>query len=251
MAFRLESYLRRVGLDAPVPATAEGLATLHQAHVHAIPFENLRIQRGLGVSLDLEILQDRILGGGQGGYCFEQNTLLREALRACGFHPVMREARVRAGAASLLARTHGLLTLQLEGLEWLADAGFGGEGPLRPVAMDSSIQAQGDTTYRVIPEGELKVLQIQGGEGWRDLYALEPREVHPIDWEMASHYTSTHPDSRFVATLTVQRRGPEGRDVLRGLTWTSWRGGVVTVRELESAMELRQVLETVFGLRVG
>lgn len=251
MTFRLDAYLRRLGLKAPVPVTAEGLATLHQAHVHAIPFENLQIQRGLGVSLDLEALQAKILAGGQGGYCFEQNTLLREGLLACGFQPAMREARVRSGATSLLARTHGLLTLQMEGREWLADAGFGSEGPLRPVAMDGSLQPQEDTTYRVVPEGDLEVLQIQDGEGWRDLYAIEPREVHPIDWEMASHYTCTHPESRFVTTLTAQRRGPEGRDVLRGLTWTSWRGGEATVRELDSPTELREVLEAVFGLRLG
>ena len=66
------------------------------------------------------------------------------------------------------------------------------------------------------------VLQSLRDGAWVDLYAftLEPQLL--ADYEMANYYTSTHPDSRFVQTLTVQLPTPGERTSLinRELIWT-------------------------------
>jgi N-hydroxyarylamine O-acetyltransferase len=217
----IDEYLQRIGLRAPPAADLEGLRTLHLAHRTSIPFENLDIQLGRPIRLDLDSLQQKLVGARRGGYCFEQNTLLLHVLRALGFEADPCEARVRPpGSERITPRTHMVLIARVDGTPWLVDVGFGGVGPLEPVALLDEPQEQHAWTYRVVREGDLHVLESLGKEGWRALYALEPEPRFPIDFEVANWYTSTHPESRFVRTLTVQRATPEDRHVLHNLTYT-------------------------------
>ncbi|HJV91656.1 MAG TPA: arylamine N-acetyltransferase [Holophagaceae bacterium] len=250
MTFNLDAYLARIGYAGAVAPTRPALFDLHRAHAATIPFENLDIQMGLPIRIDLEAVQAKLVDRRRGGYCFEQNTLFRAALEAFGFTPQRREARVRFGAPVTLPRTHGVHTLICEGREWLVDVGFGGEGILEPIPLDGTEVVQSGLRYRLLREGPRMVLQRLKPEGWFDLYALEPEPVHAIDWEMGNHFTSTFPESRFVLTLTAQRPTPEARHSLRGATYTCLREGVETVRELRTHGELMSLLREAFGLEL-
>ena len=219
--FAIAPYLQRIRARRPEEANLESLRALHLAHRTTIPFENLDIQLGRSIRLDLDSLQAKLVAGRRGGYCFEQNTLFFHALRALGFEVERCEARVRPpGSDRITPRTHMVLLVRLERAEFLVDVGFGVSGPLEPVAMAEGPQEQYGWTYRIVREGAARVLQLQSGEGWRDLYAFVPEPRYPIDFEVANWYTSTHPESRFVVTLTVQHSTPEARHVLHNLTYT-------------------------------
>ena len=186
----LDAYLSRVGLSDPGPPDVTGLRRLQAAHVEAIPFENLDILLGRGVHLDLARLRDKLIAQRRGGYCFEQNTLFVEILRELGFTASAREARVRAGATAVLPRTHMVIAVEIAGQSWLADVGFGGEGPREPVAMSGEATAPAaGLSYRVVEEGELRVMQMRRDGAWTDQYAFLPRPVQPIDLEVANWYT--------------------------------------------------------------
>jgi len=245
----LAAYLRRIGLETPPSVDLEGLRALHLAHATSIPFENLDIQLGLPIRLDLDSLQAKLVGRRRGGYCFEHNSLFLAVLKTLGFQVIPCEARVRLGATEVLARTHMLLLVTLAGAPWLCDVGFGGEGLLHPVPLDGRAHPQFLNTYRVAEEGRLKVLQSHRQGGWDDLYAFEPEYRHPIDFEMANHFTSTHPESRFIKTLTAQLPGPEVRRVLRNRAYAELRGEQVEGREL-APVEVIPILREVFGLDV-
>jgi N-hydroxyarylamine O-acetyltransferase len=191
----------------------------------------------------------KIVGTRRGGYCFEQNTLFLAALRALGFDVIACEARVQAGAPAGLVRprTHMTLVVSMGGRAWLCDVGFGGDGPVEPVPLDGSEVEQGGDVFRVTEDGRLFVLQVRRGAAWEDQYAFLAEERFPVDFEVASWYTSTHPESRFVAVLTAQRIRPDARHVLRGLTYTVRRGEESTVRELARA-ELLPLLREVMGI---
>ncbi len=246
----LDAYFRRTGYAGPREASLPALQALHAAHATSIPFENLAIQLGeLPLRLDLEALQDKLVARRRGGYCFEHNHLFQAVLRQLGFEVAALEARVRMGNPAALPRTHMLLSVAVEGRGWLADVGFGGEGLLHPVPMDGepSLQAQG--LLRVAEEGGLKVLQSGQPMGWMDLYAFEPVPREAVDFEVANWYTSTHPESRFVKTLTAQLILPCGRRILRGLDYTDVRNGEVSHRVLE-VTEIPSVLRRDFGLDI-
>ncbi len=247
----LPRYLDRIGYGGPVEATLGTLRGLHLAHATTIPFENLDIQLGRPINLDLASLQAKLVDGRRGGYCFEQNLLFGAVLETVGFDVTRLAARVRAGSTEVRPLTHTILRVGGEGFEaQLADVGFGGDGLLLPIPIEPGPERTDfGTTHRLVQEDEVtRVLQVGSPAGWLDLYAftLEPR--HFMDFVMGNHFTSTWPGSGFVTTLTVQRLGTEGTLVLRWRRLTEVRDGESMTRVIEDDEELLEVLRNRFGL---
>ena len=252
-ALDLQAYLRRIGYQGAVEPTRRVLEALHLAHATHIPFENLDILLGRPIALDLASLQAKLVARSRGGYCFEHNLLFAAVLREFGFEPTLLAARVRFRTTAVLPRTHMLLLVEGEGSRWLADVGFGGEGLLLPVPFGNGEEARHYAwTYRVIEEAGAGtwILQSRRNDAWLDLYAftLEPQQA--VDYEIANHYMSTHPDSRFVQTLTVQLPGTQRRMILRNRDYIEDRGDAVDQRTLESGEEVASILQSSFGLDI-
>src|SRR5450432_1089503 len=95
----LGAYFRRIAYEGAAPATLATLTELHALHAAAIPFENLSAFLGEPVKLDLASLEEKLVRGGRGGWCFEQNLLLSHVLIALGFDVTRLAARVRWGAS--------------------------------------------------------------------------------------------------------------------------------------------------------
>ena len=249
-AFDLHAYLRRIGFSGDVRPSYPVLEALHLAHATHIPFENLDILLGRPIRLDLDSLQAKIVKGGRGGYCFEQNLLFAAALRELGFSVTNLAARVRYGTHEIRPRTHMLLLVRCDDDAWIADVGFGGDGLLLPVPLRSKRETrQFVWTYRVVEEAGQWVLQYLHSDLWADLYAftLEPQEL--ADFELANYYTSTHPNSRFVRNLTVQLSRPQARTILRNRELIVDDGKSLKTRMIEGETELLDVLVERFDLR--
>jgi len=246
----LDAYLRRIGYSGPRQPTRAVLEAMHLAHATHIPFENLDILLGRPVPLDLAGLQEKLVAGGRGGYCYEQNLLLAAALEATGYSVTRLAARVRYRTRRVLPRLHMLLLVEVEGKRMIADAGFGLEGLLLPVPFEAGRPSrQYAWTYRVVEEAEEWVLQSLRDGSWTDLYSFSLQPQAPVDYEPANHYSSTHPDSRFTQTLVVQLPSPEARVALRNLELVTDRGSSVSSRTLAGDDELLAVLAETFGLR--
>jgi N-hydroxyarylamine O-acetyltransferase len=251
MTLDLNAYLSRVGLTGSVKPDREGLEALHLAHATHIPFENLDVLLGLPIRLDVSSLQAKLVAGRRGGYCFEHNLLFAAVLMELGFPVTPLAARVRYGTTQVLPRTHMTLLVEADESRWLADVGFGGEGLLLPVRMELGEETrQFGRTYGVIREAghEHFVLRSRRDTGWIDLYAFTLEPQRHVDYEMANHYTSTHPNSRFRQTLTVQLPTPEARSILRDWELTVETAGTLTRRTLATHEELLDVLAATFGL---
>ena len=245
----LAAYLERIDQRVPLRPDYATLATLHLAHASHIPFENLDVLAGRTIRLDLASLQAKLVAGGRGGYCFEHNLLFAAMLRRLGFPVRQLAARVRYRTTRLLPRTHMLLLVEADGGDWLADVGFGGEGLLLPVPFGSEAEVRHFAwTYRLRAADGEWLLQSGRAGGWQDLYSFTLEEQQQVDYEMANHYVSTHPDSRFLHTLTVQLPTPEGRHILIDRDYIVDRGATATQRTLADEGEVRELLETVFKL---
>ena len=244
----LEAYVERIGQEAPLVPSLEGLVALHRAHCAAIPFENLDILLARPIALDLPALEAKLVRGRRGGYCFEQNTLFKAALEALGFRVTALAARVRVGATEVRPRTHMHLRVDLPEGAFLADVGFGGDGLVHPIPLAEGPETWvGHTGHRLRREGERWVLQGTTGDGWADLYAFTLEPHYPVDFEMANHFTSTYPRSPFVLNLTAQRSWPERRAILRNRGLTVRQGGTenTAIRDPDHLLE---VLATWFSL---
>jgi N-hydroxyarylamine O-acetyltransferase len=249
--FRLDRYMDRIGYRGPTEPSWEALAALHEAHLAAIPFENLDILLGKPIVLDLDSLQRKLVEEKRGGYCFEQNSLFRAALESSGFLVTSLAARVRVGSEVVRPRTHMLLRVELATGPFLADVGFGSDGPVVPLDLGAEAEAEvaiGASVHRLKREGDLYVLEGRLGGEWNELYAFTLEPQHPVDFEVANHYTSTYPTSIFRQNLTAQRTWRDRRAILRNrelVLRTSGSAYTVAVRDPEHLLE---ILDRHFGL---
>jgi N-hydroxyarylamine O-acetyltransferase len=247
--FGLDAYLERIGYRGTRGPSLGVLTALHEAHVAAVPFENLDILLGRGISLELEALQAKLVAGRRGGYCFEQNTLFRAALEGLGFRVTSLAARVRSGATLVRPRTHMLLQVDLPEGPFLADVGFGGEGPVHPVPLGAGRESRvGPAGCRLRREGERWVLEGDVTGEWADLYAFTLEAQFPVDYEMANFFTSTYPNSPFRLNLVVQRSWPDRRVVLRNRDLVVREGRAVETSAIRDPDHLLDVLAERFGL---
>jgi N-hydroxyarylamine O-acetyltransferase len=153
-----------------------------------------------------------------------------------------------------------MLLVHVDGGTWVADVGFGSEGLLQPVPFGSGEESrQFAWTYRVVhsaanaagpTEPSYFVMQALRDGKWLDLYEFMLEPQHQIDYEMANHYTSTHPESRFKKMLTVQSMTTEVRHALRNRDFVIDRGADVSSRTLADESEIVRVLQETFNLDV-
>jgi N-hydroxyarylamine O-acetyltransferase len=246
---RLSTYLQRVDYYGALQADLATLKALHLAHATHIPFENLDVILRRPIGLDLDSLHAKLVGDRRGGYCFEHNLLLAAALEKIGFAVTRLAGRVRYGSTAPRPRTHTLLMVEVDDARWLVDVGFGAEGLLLPVPLTDAPTRQFAWTYRVVAAAGTFTLQSLRPSGWMDLYSftLEPQQLP--DYEMANYFVSTHPDSLFVRTLTVQLPTPAIRYILRGRTLTEDRGDDLAMRTVAED-ELASVLANTFGVEL-
>ncbi|MFD3871553.1 arylamine N-acetyltransferase [Streptomyces sp. NPDC058623] len=273
----LDAYLVRIGLGngdgtGPVDGSGGGrgrgtgtgarelrpdletLYAVHRAHTASIPFESLDVLFGRPVELDVKALEGKLVHGRRGGYCYEQNSLLAAALERIGFEVSGRGARNRTRGDELLAVTHAVLVVTVDGQPWLCDAGFGYQGPCEPVPLARLGQEvrQGRWTFRVREEedGILVLCALRAG-AWRDLYAFSPQRYHPVDYVVLNHYSSSHPRSSFVGRTLVQLPGDAVRQTLVGSELTRLHPDGRTEREAVAAEDLLGLLDREFGLRLS
>jgi N-hydroxyarylamine O-acetyltransferase len=222
--FDLDAYLARIGLGG-----RPSLAEVHLAHITSIPFENLDPHRGLPVSLAVEDLERKLVRERRGGYCFEQNLLLKAGLEALGAEVEMMLARVRVGAqpGAIRPRSHLLLRVRADGLDWHADVGFGNGSLLEPLPWgpgEEQAQSQSGWRFRIVAEGPELVLQTVRAGQWADVYAFLPQASPMVDLETSNWFTCTHPRSPFVTGLIVSKQSGDGART----TLSDWSGLALT-----------------------
>jgi N-hydroxyarylamine O-acetyltransferase len=209
------------------------------------------------VSLEHGDLVDKLVQRRRGGYCFEQNLLLRRALVELGMDVELHLARVRVGADPGLVRprTHLVLAVTNGDERWLADVGLGSATLLAPLEwrLGASVERCG-WSHRLVEDGSDLAVQTLSPDGWRDVYAFSPEPVPQIDVELSNWWTSTHPRSLFVTGLLISKQDIDGtRTVLSdwgdlALTVSTPAGTEVTALERD---QVPAILAERFKLALG
>lgn len=83
--FSSYEYLQRINLDTEISPSLECLEKLHIAQHRAIPFENFDIALGRPIDLTPQAVFNKLVRNRRGGYCFELNGLMLQALKHYGF----------------------------------------------------------------------------------------------------------------------------------------------------------------------
>lgn len=250
----LDDYFQRIGYRGDRTPTLKTLQGICLCHAKSIAFENLNSFLKQPVPLDLKSLQQKLIYERRGGYCFEQNLLLRSVLIALGFQVTNLAARVlwNLPEETISPRTHMLLQVELEGEQYIADVGFGGSTPTAPLFLTSDIeQSTPHEPFRLQESDRAYTMQTYIEREWKTLYRFDLIEQHLPDYEVSNWYVSTHPDSLFVNSLMVARPDRDCRYTLLNNQLTiRYLDGRNERQILADVGELRDVLENVFCLQL-
>jgi N-hydroxyarylamine O-acetyltransferase len=246
--FPLQEYLERIGLDGPSAPTLDRLEAAQRAQSYTIPFENLDIALGRGVSLEPDHLVDKLVRSRRGGYCFELNGLFLRAIRAMGFEARPLLGRVHIGPEPT-GRGHQLSLVEIGGDRFVCDVGFGGMCPRAPILLEAgTLSTQDGTTFRLQDHELGYMIQIAEPDGWRDLYSFDLSPVVPADILYGNHFTSTHPESFFTGTRIASLAHPEGRTALFNFQCTRVCSDGDEIREFPDDPRYLALLEEHLGI---
>ncbi|MFZ3279884.1 arylamine N-acetyltransferase family protein [Pseudomonas sp.] len=250
----LKLYLQHLGFDAPPAPTLESLRLLQLRHTGVFPFENLATITGAPVLIDLPSIEEKVLLGGRGGYCYELNNLFFALLLELGFDARAISGRVvmNQPAGSWTARTHRLSLVTIDDVRYISDVGFGGMVPTAPLLLDTeAAQATPHEPYRIEKQADGYMLQAEVAGEWRPMYLFDLQRQEDIDYTIGNWYVSTHPESPFTQRLMVARTGDGWRKTLNNGSFAVHRMGASSERrEVADVDELIELLAHEFGLRL-
>ena len=247
--FDISRYLKRVRLEQLPDRSPSGLAQLMTAQLRHIPFENLDVQAGVGVSLAPQDVIEKILGRGRGGYCYEVNGLFSMALQAMNIPYQWIAARPMFYPARR-PRTHMAVVALLDEGPYLCDLGFGSWGPTLPIPLCNSDQetCTAHDRFKITrSEKDAYILQAWVNGAWVSQYGFDLAPQEWVDFEPANHLNSTHPDAIFVKQVLVILHTAMGRKVLSGNRLKVFDRGQCTERVLSEA-EVDECLQHDFCL---
>lgn len=209
----IQRYLERIHYHGSLEPTLQTLRALLEAHLLAVPFENLDIHLGREIVLDETSLWTKIIEHNRGGFCYELNGLFALLLRALGFQVDMLSAAVAHSSGGFGPEfDHLTLLVHLE-QDWLADVGFG-EAFRQPLRMQADLtQLQDRGRYRLECEGEFWIYQ-EWDSAWKPAYrfTLQPHELS--DFAAMCRYQQISPESHFTRQRVCSLATRSGRITL-------------------------------------
>jgi N-hydroxyarylamine O-acetyltransferase len=263
------AYLERIAYThAAAPATQAPslplLAALHEAHLLAVPFENLSIHYGQPIILDEAALYDKIVRRRRGGFCYELNGLFAWLLRRLGYTVDLLSAEVAETDGFSAPFDH--LTLRVrdldgsDGADWLADVGFG-DSFRRPLRMLPGLAQDGADgyDYRLRELSPWLMLERRDAAppastlddldaGWEPQYRFTLRPHALSDFVERCDYQQTSPQSHFTQRRICSLALPDGRISLSDLRLITTIQGQREERMLGSEQEYRATLAQRFGV---
>ena len=248
---QIDEYLGRIGLAGPVTLDLAGLTRLHQAHQYSIPFENLDVLAGREISLEREVLFEKIVRQRRGGLCSELNTLYNWLLISLGFQVISFNARI-TGYGKIEFRRHRVLGVSLNGTLYTTDVGSTLEYSRVPLLlMGNIIQEDGFCEYMYKEDPFYGWVQYQRcpGEDWKSVYGFSIEPNIDLDYVTSTFYFAHHPDSVMVQAPRVAIYTPTAIIAVRRHCYYEESAGLEQVcRPIEDWEEEKRQLRDLFHL---
>lgn len=245
----LDAYLRRINYSGSIAPTLETLSTLHRLHPSAIAFENLNPLMELPVRLGLRDLEQKLIFEKRGGYCLEHNLLFKAVLESMDFQVTTLAAGSLWGheAGYEPPLNHMVLLVDVGGVPYLADVGFGGPVSTAPLRLKADIEQQTpNERYRLSGGYPKWKLESEIAGEWRPLYEFTS-SAQSLDSYVPMN------DAAMAAgrdQLRVARVDGSRRLALRNARFNIHENGETTTRMLTSLIELRDVLTNQFAIQL-
>lgn len=255
------SYRARIGLPDEGPLRFDRLGAALERAAYAIPFENHAVIESRTRPITQANLLDKITVRGEGGLCYELNTLFCSFLLASGWNARLVTGVVYNHEAQRYAangRTHVAIMVRHSDRTYLVDTGFGSNLPLCPVPLSGEPVVSSNGEFRVVrASGEHALLGNYRMEmklhhkhtEWMTGYTFDTSKeiADPAELDAIQDIIVRHPESPFNKTPLATKLTPRGSITLTPATLTEWEDGVMTKTPVEDAV-YRRLLKQRFGL---
>ena len=244
------SFLKRTGIRELPEKNLKGLAEIMTAMAETVPFENLDVQLGKIVSIDIDAIADKILHRNRGGYCYEINGLLFHILKEWEMEACYLGARSIMGYESRRPVTHMLVKVNLQEGPYICDLGFTGLCPPEPLPLTD--KADESKPYRFIAgQAGDWILQSKSPAGeWKSLYSFEDRPLEQVDFNLPNYFNNHSQESICTRKLicAIRKNGHSYRLVQNCLTVLD--DGSSREQLLKTPEVFRRTLKEIFGLHL-
>lgn len=250
-SFNFKNYVERIGFFEEPNVDVETLNALMRCQLFTVPFENLDVQAGKIVSLDVDHIFHKIVHQERGGYCFEVNSLFAMALAAVGIEYYFVGARPMF-YPTRRPKTHMAVIAKINGKEYLCDTGFGSYGIRAPIALASANETvqQDYDKFRLFTHDNLNfILQAWVDNDWVNQYEFDLYPHELLDFIPANYFNSKCEDAIFVQKLLVVKHNELGRKILLGQRLKTVIKGETQLQDLTQA-EVNDALKNDFGLDI-
>jgi len=246
----LDAYLKRINYSGSIAPTLETLEMVHRLHPAAIAFEGLDPLMDRPIRLQLSDIEQKLLFERRGGYCLEHNLLLKAVLESMDFKVTMLGAGVLWGHEDGYQPQelhHVALLVDVGGIPYLADVGFGGPVATAPLRLRADVeQATPNERYRLSGGHPKWRLDAEIGGIWRPLYEFTMAPQGDDDLTAINDYAMAH----FSSDLIAARVDGSKRHALYNARLNLHENGETTTRMLTNLLEIRDVLTNVFGIQL-
>ncbi|GMH67053.1 hypothetical protein TL16_g04579 [Triparma laevis f. inornata] len=193
------------------------MTLLMRSHMESIPFENLDVVLRATpevIPMKTEWIVDKLVLSQRGGYCFEQATVLLEALVALGFssvRPVLSRVRWGKAPEQQTGTTHMFVTCVIDSVTYLADVGFAGTNSVAPInlSIGDEPQQKPEGVFRVVKkDDDYSYLEVQDRNvetDWRALYCWNDVPALTPDLECWNYFSCQFPTARFTNQCFISK----------------------------------------------
>ena len=246
-----DAYLARIGYTGGRCADFPTLCSLMTCQLDAIPFENLDVFHGrLEPDLGTEALFDKLIRRRRGGYCFELNGLFWRLLEAMGFTCFCGIGRIAFGRGYLTPPAHRVIFVEIGGIRYFCDVGFGGPIPASPLPMTEGVThtCAAGRRYRFLRHGEETTLSVERDGEFVPMLIFDERPRDPVDFVPLNCFCARSPVQPFLGRQMIWRMARDGRRSIDGDLLRVTRNGVTEETVLATEAALREALLTHFGI---
>lgn len=243
-----DAYLNDLKITAAMDF--DFLNQLQSKHIARYSFNSLAVVLGHDISLEVEAIFNKIVEKKRGGYCFEHNKLVLTVLKEIGFDVRLLMAKVIYNRDIDVARTHRITLLNLQGDDYIVDAGFGHLGARYPVKLELGLeQDQGDAVYRIVKNSqEDYCYQLLKDNEFFTLYTFNYYHYSEAECLPAHFYSHKSPEAAFVNNMVVCRKFYNDILSLRNDNFSRISNEATITTVISNPTQLHQILNDEFEL---
>lgn len=248
----IERYLKNIGIKDELKNLSD-VNTLIKKHLHALYFCNIPVLLGEDIELSLDEIVSKMVDQKKGGYCFEHNKLIYEALNYFGFEVQALFGRVLNNQNIDVPKTHRFTLLTYNNEKYLVDAGFSFMSPFSAIKFS-------DTPTKTIFERDYIIKKVDANnfelamvrqDGLYTLYSFDLANYNEKDFEMGNFYSSKYKNAVFVNNLVLSKITDEKICSLKNNSYHETSKGKKEERAITTQEELNAILRDEFDYNIS